>query len=291
MYRFIDAEKANHSVRTLCRVLEVSRSSFYEWAAGNTWTGNEDAALAVHVKAAHRRSRGTYGSPRITAELRNQGLPVGRRRVARLMREHGLSGVPKKRFRGSTTDSEHQLAVAPNVLDRQFEVDQPNQVWVGDITYLPVVGGWVYLAVLIDLFSRKVVGWSVRDNMETGLCLEALRKAVATRDGVKGVLHHTDRGSQYASADYRTALANAGFTQSMSRKGNCWDNAVAESFFGTLEQELVKGSVFADIDATTKAVADYIHCFYNQERRHSTLGQISPVAFENQHQAAGRQAA
>lgn len=291
MYRFIDAEKANHSIRTLCRVLEVSRSSFYEWAAGNTWTGKEDAALAVHVKAAHRRSRGTYGSPRITAELRDQGFPVGRRRVARLMRMHGLSGVPTKQFRGSTTDSEHELVVAPNVLDRQFKVEQPNQVWVGDITYLPVVGGWVYLAVLIDLFSRKVVGWSVRDNMETGLCMEALRKAVATRDGANGVLHHTDRGSQYASADYRAALASAGFTQSMSRKGNCWDNAVAESFFGTLEQELVKGGVFADLEATTKAVADYIHCFYNQERRHSTLGKVSPVAFENEHQAAGRQAA
>jgi len=142
-------------------VLEVSRSCFYEWVAGNTWTGKEDAALAVHVKAVHRRSRGTYGSPRITAELRDQGLPVGRRRVARLMREHRLSGVPKKRFRGSTTDSGHELAVAPNVLDRQFDVDQPNKVWVGDITYLPVTGGWVYLAVLIDLFSRKVVGWGV----------------------------------------------------------------------------------------------------------------------------------
>ena len=144
--------------------------------------------------------------------------------------------------------------------------------------------------MLIDLFSRKVVGWAIRDNMETGLCLEALRKAVTTR-GASDVLHHSDRGSQYASADYRAALDDADFTQSMSRKGNCWDNAVAESFFGTLEQELVKGNVFADLEAATRAVADYVHGFYNQERRHSTLGQISPVAFENQHQAAGRQAA
>ena len=260
----------------------MSRSCFYEWAAGNTWTGKEDAALAVHIKAIHRRSRGTYGSPRITAELREQGLPVGRRRVARLMEKHDLSGVPKKRFRGSTTDSEHKLAVAANLLDRQFDVDQPNRTWVGDITYLPVAGGWVYLAVLIDLFSRKVVGWAVRDNMQTGLCLEALRSAVATRGDVQGVLHHTDRGSQYASADYKAALAAGGFAQSMSRKGNCWDNAVAESFFGTLKQELVKGRAWPNIDAARADVGDYIHRFYNQERRHSTLGQVSPVDFEKQ---------
>ena len=290
-YRFIESEKANHSVRMLCRVLHACRSSFYEWLEGRTWTGREDAALLVHIKAIHRRSRGTYGSPRVTAELQAQDFAVGRRRVARLMSEHGLTGTPKRRFRGTTTTSDHNLEVAPNVLDRQFTVDRPNTAWVGDITYLPVTGGWVYLAVLIDLFSRKVVGWALHDNMETTLCLEALRQAVATRWDVEGAVHHSDRGSQYASKAYREALEAAKLTQSMSRKGNCWDNAVVESFFGTLEQELVPDEPWTDLVAARAAIGDYIHRFYNPERRHSTLGQISPVAFETIHQTAGRQVA
>lgn len=290
-YRFIAAEKANHSVRMLCRVLQACRSSFYEWLRGRTWLGRENAALLVHVKAVHRRSRGTYGSPRITAELQAQGMRVGRRRIARLMREHKVTGTPKRRFRGTTTDSSHTLEVAPNMLDRKFCVEKPNTAWVADITYLPVAKNWTYLAVLIDLFSRKVVGWALNDNMETSLCLDALQRAVATRGPVEGTLHHSDRGSQYASRAYRHALASAGMTQSMSRTGNCWDNAVAESFFGTLEQELVPNKPWPDLFAARKAVGDYIHHFYNNERRHSTLGQISPVAFETFHQTAGRQVA
>jgi transposase InsO family protein len=177
------------------------------------------------------------------------------------------------------------------VVDRQFVVEQPNAVWVADITYLRVSRGWAYLAVLIDLFSRKVVGWALQDNMATSLCLNALRQAVTTRDLTEGAVHHSDRGSQYASKAYRQALQSAGMTQSMSRKGNCWDNAVAESFFGTLEQELVPDKPWPDLIAARKAVGDYIHQFYNHERRHSTLGQISPVAFETNHQTAERQVA
>jgi putative transposase len=290
-YRFIALEKANHSVRTLCRVLRACRSSFYEWLRGRTWARRRDEALLVHIKAVHRRSRGTYGSPRVTAELKAQGLSVGRRRIARVMRRHQISGTPKRRFRGTTTDSRHTLEVAPNVVDRQFVVEQPNAVWVADITYVPVARGWAYLAVLIDLFSRKVVGWALQDNMATSLCLNALRQAVTTRELTQGAVHHSDRGSQYASKAYRQALQSAGMTQSMSRKGNCWDNAVAESFFGTLEQELVPDTPWPDLIAARKALGDYIHQFYNHERRHSTLGQISPVAFETNHQTAERQVA
>lgn len=291
LYRFIEAEKVNHAIRLLCRVLEVCRSSFYDWRAGNTWTGGENGRLTPLIRAIHRQSRGTYGSPRVTAELKAQGFDVGRRRVARVMQANGISGKPKRRFRGSTTRSAHALPVAPNMLQRQFEVAAPNAAWVGDITYLSVRAGWVYLAVIIDLFSRKVVGWALQSHMETELVLEALDQAVATRVDVVGTIHHTDRGSQYASGRYRAALQAAGLSQSMSRKGDCWDNAVAESFFGTLEQELVPKAGWESLAAARDAVGDYIHRFYNAERRHSTLGQVSPIDFEHQHQTAGRQVA
>jgi len=284
-YRFIRSEEAHHTVRTLCRVLRVSRSSFYAWRAGRTHVGRGDAALVVHIRAIHRRHNGRYGSPRITQELQAQGFAVGRRRVARLMRDQGLAGRPRRRFRGSTTDSEHDQSIAPNLLERDFTAQRPNQVVVGDITYLPVRGGWVYLAVLIDLFSRKVVGWAMEEHMETSLCLEALRQVTATRGNLAGAMHHTDRGSQYASAAYRKALEEAGMVQSMSRKGDCWDNAVAESFFGTLEQELVDGEVYRDLRTARKAVGTYIHGYYNADRRHSTMGGVSPIDFEEQHRA------
>jgi transposase InsO family protein len=198
------------------------------------------------------------------------------------MAEHDLVGTPKRRFRPRTTDSDHNDRVAENVLDRQFATARPNQAWVGDITYLPTQAGWVYLAVLIDLYSRKVVGWSLRSNMETELCLSALRQAATTRQPSAGLLHHSDRGSQYTSNAYQTALRALGATPSMSRKGNCWDNAVAESFFGTLEQELVGQleSPWADEPKARAAVGDYIHGFYNLRRRHSSLGHTSPVDFE-----------
>jgi transposase InsO family protein len=287
-YRFIDAEKAIWPVRIMCRALHISRSAYYDWKqARTTARGAADARLRIHIKAIHRRSRGTYGVPRVLVELRAEGHQVGKERVARLMREQGLTGTPKRRYRPKTTDSDHDDRVAKNLLDRQFEAGSPNRAWVGDITYLPTRAGWVYLAVLIDLFSRKVVGWSLQKHMQTELCLEALHQAVAIRQPAAGMLHHTDRGSQYTSDDYQDALKAFGATPSMSRKGNCWDNAVAESFFGTLEQELVlqQEEVWANEIAARAAVGDYIHCFYNQQRRHSTLGQISPVEFEAAHRA------
>lgn len=290
----MEAEKAHWSVRTMCAVLAVSRSAYYAWRAGGRSKRTiADAALEVHVKAIHRRSRGTYGAPRITAELIAEGHDVGRGRVARLMRALGLVGTPKRRFQPRTTDSNHENRPADNLLNRQFTAKAPNEAWVGDITYLATKAGWVYLAVLIDLFSRKVVGWSLQTHMRTELCLEALRQAVCLRRPAAGLLHHTDRGSQYAGADYGKALRQLGAVVSMSRRGNCWDNAVAESFFGTLEQELVRplAACWADDVAARAAVGKYIHDWYNRRRRHSTLGYVSPIDFEVAHNMTAKSAA
>lgn len=281
-YRFIHAEEATWSVRLMCRVLGVARSAYYDWRHGEPGRRErDDAALTVHIKAIHRRSFGTYGSPRILAELRAEGHRVSRKRVARLMKESGLTGTPKRRFRPSTTDSDHTDAIAPNLLERDFHADRPNVVWAGDITYLATAKGWVYLAVLLDLHSRKVVGWALEEHMRTELCLAALSRAVAVRQPAPGLIHHTDRGSQYASDAYRSALKSVGAVASMSRKGDCWDNAVSESFFGTLEQELVgQSKAWADANAARAAVSRYIHEFYNPIRRHSTLDYCSPNDFE-----------
>lgn len=293
-YQFIDAEKATWPIRVMCRVLRVARSAYYDWKKGKASArAAEDAVLAVHIKVIHRTSRGTYGVPRVLAELREQGYRVGKDRVGRLMRAQGLTGTPKRRFRPTTTDSDHDHRVADNVLDRNFEASAPNQAWVGDITYLATKAGWVYLVVLLDLFSRKVVGWSLQQHMQTELCLQALRQAITTRRPGPGLVHHSDRGSQYTSDDYQTALEAIGAVPSMSRKGNCWDNAVAESFFGTLEQELVQQQeeLWADEAEARSAVGQYIHGFYNHRRRHSTLGQLSPVQFEAAHRVVEAAAA
>ena len=269
-------------VVVMCRVLDVSTSAFYAWVGTPVRGGSDDQLLRVHIRAIHRQSRETYGSPRIVAELREQGLRVSRKRVARLMREEGVAGLPAKRaFRVATTDSDHEDPIADNVLQRNFEATRPNEAWVGDITYLRTAAGFAYLAVIIDLHSRRVVGWAVRDHMRTSLVQEALQRAVALRNPPPGLVHHTDRGSQYASAAYRRDLQRIDAIPSMSRKGDCWDNAVSESFFGTLEQELAGRSPnWADAEAADAAVVDYIVSFYNQTRRHKTLGQVSPATFE-----------
>lgn len=284
LYRFIDAERAHTPIRLLCRTLGVARSAFYAWRHGGPSRRDQEATrLAVHIRAIHRRSRGTYGSPRVHAALLQQGLPVGRKRVARLMASLGLSGTPKRRFRRSVAGA--STNVAENLLKRDFTTDAPNRAWVTDITYLHTSVGFVYLAVVIDLFSRKVVGWSLASHMRTELCLAALARAIAARMPQRGLVHHSDRGCQYTSAEYQRALQARGLVASMSRKGNCWDNAVAESFFGTLEHELVKQStMWADAVEARAAVSDYIHGFYNAERLHSRLGYRSPVAFEETHQ-------
>jgi transposase InsO family protein len=279
-FRFIEAEKAYYPIRLLCRCLAVSRSGYYAWRRrAPSARAKQDARLRVEISASHSTSRRTYGSPRILRDLREEGHRVSRKRVARLMRELGLEGRRKRRFR-ATTDSQHRFPVAPNVLMRDFDVDAPNTAWATDITYLATLEGWLYLAVVLDLFSRRVVGYAMSERVDRALVLEALRKALVQRPGARDLVHHSDRGSQYASHDYREALDQAGITCSMSRRGDCWDNAVAESFFGTLKMELLYELPLQTRSATRSAVADYIETFYNVRRRHSSLGYQSPVEFE-----------
>lgn len=279
-FAFIAVEKANFPVAALCKHLDVSRSGFYAWERRvPSPRSQQDAKLRVHVAAIHERSRGLYGAPRIHAELRAAGFRVSRKRVARLMTELGLASRRKRRYK-ATTDSNHALPVAENVLDRKFEVDAPNVAWVTDITYVWTSEGWLYLAAILDLFSRRVVGWATRDRLDRGLVLDALCAAAGRRVPNVGLVHHSDRGSQYASGDYQDALAQLGVVCSMSRKGNCWDNAVAESFFSTLKTELIYLRRFATRAEARDAIFDFIETFYNHERRHSTLGYLSPVEFE-----------
>jgi len=279
-FRFVEAEKASYPIRLICRCLAVSRSGYYAWRKRlPSVRVQQDARLRVEIAASHTASRRTYGSPRILRDLREGGHHVSRKRVARLMRDLGLEGRRKRRYR-ATTDSRHRFPVAPNVLMREFDVETPNTAWVTDITYLATLEGWLYLAVILDLFSRRVVGYAMSERIDRALVLEALREALVRRSGVRDLVHHSDRGSQYASHDYRDALDQAGITCSMSRRGDCWDNAVVESFFGTLKMELLYELPLQTRGATRTAVAEYIEDFYNVRRRHSSLDYQSPVEFE-----------
>ena len=279
-FGFIDAEKANHSVRDLCRNLQVSRSGFYAWRGRpESQRRQEDRRLTQVIRTAHRESRCTYGSPRLHADLHELGERVSRKRIARLMQEAGLEARRRRRFK-RTTDSNHSHPIAANLLDRQFTVDRPNLWWAGDITYVWTGEGWLYLAVLLDVFSRRVVGWSMATTITRQLTLDALQMALDGRAPGPELGHHTDRGSQYASNDYRKRLKANGITCSMSRKGNCWDNAVSESFFASLKIECVYRQRLATRGQARAAIFDYIEVFYNRQRRHSTLGNISPAEFE-----------
>ena len=283
-FAFIAREKAMFPIDLLCTVLDVSRSGFYASQRRPVATRRgEDQQLAVHVAAAYAASQRRYGSPRVYLDLREQGHAVGRHRVARLMREQGLRARAKRRFQ-RTTDSQHGLPVAANVLARQFTVPTPNMAWVSDITYLWTREGWLYLVVILDLFSRRVVGWAVHDRITRQLALDALTMALHHRQPPPGLVHHSDRGSQYASGDYQAVLAAHGVVCSMSRRGNCWDNAVAESFFSTLKMELAHDADWATRADARADVARYLEIFYNRQRRHSVLGYVSPVAFERQHE-------
>jgi len=279
-FAFISAEKASTPVSVLCRLLGVSRSGFYAWEErGPSASSVADEQLAVRIAAIHKASGGRYGSPKVHAELEAEGFAVSRKRVARIMSELGLASLRKRRFK-ATTDSKHKLPVAENVLDRKFEVDAPDVAWVTDITYVWTSEGWLYVAAILDLFSRRVVGLAMSERIDRALVLDALRNAVGRRVPNQGLIHHSDRGSQYASADYQNALKDRGVVCSMSRKGNCWDNAVAESFFATLKTELIYPRRFATRREAKDAIFDYVEVFYNRRRRHSTLGYLSPVDFE-----------
>lgn len=281
-FAFIAAEKAAFPVTVLCRILAVSRAGFYAAQARPVaGRARRDAQLAVEIAAIHGESRQRYGSPRVHAELRARGRGVSRKRVARLMHHRGLAGRRRRRYR-VTTDSRHPFPVAANVLARQFTAPAPDAVWVTDITYIPTGEGWLYLAVILDLCSRGIVGWAMSERITRRLTLDALGMALGHRRPPQGLLHHSDRGSQYASGDYQTALVRQGIVCSMSRRGDCWDNAVAESFFATLKVELVHDALWPTRAAARVAVFEYIEVFYNRQRRHSSLGFLSPLAFERQ---------
>jgi transposase InsO family protein len=285
-FAFIRAEKAHHDVRRMCRFLEVSASGYYAWCKRPPSSlACENEQLSVDIGEIFEQHRGRYGSPRVVRELRARGTRVGRHRVRKLMKEAGLRGRRPRRWT-RTTDSSHSHPIAPNLLKRNFDVATPNSVWVGDITYLPTREGWTYLSVLIDLYSRAVVGWSTRTNMEQDLTIDTLNAAIATRRPPRGLIVHSDRGVQYSAHRYRDELSRHGMLCSMSRKGDCWDNAVAESFFATLKKELVDDRIFEDHRTAKAAVFEYIEAYYNSQRRHSKLDYLSPLRYEEASAAA-----
>ena len=276
--------KGEHPLRLLCELLAVSRSGYYRWQKGRPTKRQRDhARLAQQIAAAHARSRKTYGAPRLVIELSKENTPISKRRCARLMKAQGLQGRKKHRRRPRTTDSRHAHAPAENLLAKTAPPSGPNQAWMTDITYIETGEGWLYLAAILDVWSRRVVGWTCGPTLHVSLVLATLQVALRRRKPPKGLLHHSDRGVQYACHDYAAALAAAGLVCSMSRRGNCYDNAAMESFWSTLKSD-------TGLDATVPIsrrpaeliVFDYIETFYNPTRRHSSLGYLSPVAFENQ---------
>ena len=261
--------------------MKVCRSGYYAWRnCRETLSEKENNLLINIIKPIFIEGRSTYGTRRIKYHLQKMGKTVSRRRIAHMMKKANLICKTKQKFR-VTTDSKHRLAISGNLLDRQFKVMQPNQVWAGDITYIPTGEGWLYLAVVIDLYSRQIVGWSMRDNMKAELVNDALLMALWKRKPQKGLLWHTDRGSQYASASHRKILGDHSILQSMSRKGNCWDNAVAESFFHTIKTELTHHEKFTTREEAKNAIFEYIEIFYNRIRIHSANNYLSPVEYEN----------
>ena len=279
-FRFIRDQRASFPVRTSCRVLGVSPSGFYAWLhRPDGRRAAADRELSGEIAAIHAASRGTDGCPRVHAELRQRGRRVSRKRVARLMRASGLQARRKRRFR-STTDSRHAHPVAPNLLEQRFEATRADEIWLADITYIPTAEGWLYLAVILDLFTRQVVGWAMDQTMPQELTLRALAMALARRRPPPGLIHHSDRGSQYAATAYQNALHEHGIRCSMSRKANCFDNAPAESFFGTLKTELIHRQHYATRAEARHAIFEYLEVFYNRQRRHSALGYRSPAEFE-----------
>jgi putative transposase len=285
-YAWILEQSKDYGVRRLCSVMSVNRSAYYAWTkATETRKATCDKELKAVITAAFTQNRTVYGTRRLKEVLKKQGYRASRRRIGRIMQEAQLRCKTKRRFK-ATTNSKHTLPIAPNQLDRQFNVNKPDQAYVGDITYIHTQQGWLYLAVLIDLYSRQVVGWSMAEHMKTKLVNDALIMAIWKRKPKRDLLWHTDRGSQYASDSHRKLLRQHGIQQSMSRKGNCWDNAVSESFFHTLKTECVNHENYATRETARKSIFDYIEVFYNRQRLHSNNGYLSPVEFEMQHKAA-----
>ena len=264
----------------MCRVFEVSRSGYYRWLKRKPSQRHLDnQRLDAQIREIYEQSKGRYGSPKITQELRDQGRKVGKNRVAERMRKAGLRSKIRRKYR-VTTNSKHKFPVAPNLLERNFTAQAPDRVWVSDITYLATRTGWLYLTVIIDLFSRMVVGWALSSSLGHEMVVVALKRAIRRRRPANGLIFHSDRGVQYACTDFRKELGKHDFVQSMSRKGDCWDNAVAESFFHTLKTELVHHEDYPTRDAARTSIFEYIEVFYNRQRRHSHLDQQAPLTYE-----------
>lgn len=294
MYPFIEAEKAEQrSVVRACCVLEVSRAAYYEWRQqAPSQREQKDRDLAEKIKEIHAGSRQTYGAPRVQQALRRQGWSCGRKRVARIMREEDLVGRCPKRWKKTTISDPSAGSAVIDLLRRRFQPDQLalNECWVGDITYVRTWEGWLYLASVIDLGSRRVVGWAMADHMRSDLVCDALRMAITGRRPGRGLVIHSDRGSQYTSAQFTDLLAQYGLRQSLSRPGQCWDNAVAESFFSTLKTELVNRSVLATRAQARRAIFEFVEVFYNRQRIHSSLGYLTPVEWEMRYEQRSRAA-
>lgn len=279
-YAWLDGQRRSYPLPLLCDTLEVSISGYRAWKRGGTAERKHltDAQLLGLIRAIHVKFKGAYGSPRMTDELRGRGFPVSKARVERLMRAHGIRARHKRRYQ-ATTDSTHGLPVADNLLDRNFQPAAPNQTWTADLTYVWTDEGWLYLAVVLDLFNREIVGWSIKPRMTADIVVEALTMAWFRRKPAPGLMHHSDRGSQYASLAFQARLAEYGMVCSMSRKGNCWDNAPTESFFNSLKNERVHGTRYPTRNEAITDLFEYIEVFYNRSRRHSTLRSKSPVQF------------
>jgi len=279
-YAWIDAHRKAYPLPAVCETLTVSISGYRAWKRGGSPQRKRltDAQMLALIQAIHKALKGAYGSPRMVRELRARGYPASKPRVERLMRENGIRARHKRRYK-ATTDSNHRLAVAANLLDRNFSPEAPNQAWSADITYIWTDEGWLYLAVVLDLFNREIVGWSIKPKMTADIVMDALTMAWFRRRPAPGLIHHSDRGSQYASHPFQDKLAEYGMICSMSRKGNCWDNAPTESFFNSLKNERVHGARYATREDAIADLFDYIEVFYNRSRRHSTLGYKSPIRF------------
>jgi len=281
-YLFIENHRSAFRVEKMCRVLGVSRSGYYSWRKrGFSKRGRSNQALLVKIKKFHEDSRRTYGSPRITADLRANGETCGRNRVARVMRVNGIAAKTKRRFK-ITTNSKHNHPAAPNLVKQEFVAEKPNQLWTSDITYLWTIEGWLYLSVILDVYSRQIVGWAMKKRLTKGLVISAFKQALSHRTPARDMILHSDQGSQYASGDFQSLLNRYGIRSSMSGKGNCYDNAITETFFHTLKTELVYFKNYQTRKEAKLSVFEYIEVFYNRQRRHSSLGYKSPVDFENQ---------
>ena len=279
-YQFIARYSSAYGVGRMCRVLEVSRSGFYDWRSrpcGKRRQENEKLLMAI--RESYHKSKGNYGSPRIMEDLREKGIRCGENRIAKIMKVNGIVAKSKRKFK-VTTNSKHNLPVTENLLQQQFVATGPNKVWCSDITYIQTLEGWLYLVVILDVFSRRVVGWAMSERLTADFVMRALYQAMGRRNPALGCIFHSDRGVQYACSEFRKILQNNGFLQSMSRKGDCYDNAIAESFFHTLKTEHVYQCRYPTRAEARQSVFEYIEIFYNRQRRHSALGYRSPISFE-----------